>query len=66
MCHPRRGSRHGHAARCTCGCCSCGCAGSFRRFYSSQEELECLEAYRDELVKELAGVDERLSELKGK
>jgi hypothetical protein len=30
---------------CTCGCCGCG--PSFRRFFSSEEEQECLETYRD-------------------
>ncbi|MHB9035684.1 MAG: hypothetical protein ACYC64_03395 [Armatimonadota bacterium] len=41
--------------------CTCGCG---RRFYSSKEERERIECYRDELKKELAGVEERLSELK--
>jgi hypothetical protein len=50
---------------CTCGCCGCGCGPSFRRFFSSKEELECLEAYRDQLKKEVDGVDERVRELKG-
>jgi len=51
---------------CACGCCGCGCGPSFRRFFSSKEEQECLEAYSDELRKELAGVEERIKELKGK
>lgn len=51
---------------CTCGCCGCGCAPAFRRFFSSKEEAECLEAYKDQLEKELAGVEERLEELKKK
>jgi hypothetical protein len=46
---------------CTCGC---GCGPSFRRFYSLEEERERLESYKDELKKELAGVEERLTELK--
>jgi hypothetical protein len=51
---------------CTCGCCGCGCAPSFRRFISSEEEQECLETYRDQLKKELAGVEEHIKELKAK
>lgn len=51
---------------CTCGCCGCGCAPSFRRFFSPKEEQECLEAYREQLSKELAGVEERIKELGGK
>jgi hypothetical protein len=46
---------------CTCGCCGCG--PSFRRFFSWDEEKERLESYRDQLQKELAGVEERLKEL---
>ena len=47
-------------AGCACGCCGCGCGSSFRRFFSSQEQREGLENYRDQLKKELAGVKERL------
>ena len=64
MCRPRGGSRHTGMMGCACGCCGCG--PSFRRFFSSKEEQECLEAYRDELRKELAGVEEHIEELKGK
>lgn len=66
MCRPGGGSRHIRGMSCSCGCCGCGCGSSFRRFFSSKEEQECLEAYRDELRKELAGVEERIEELKGK
>ena len=51
---------------CTCGCCGCGCGTSFRRFFSSEEKEECLETYRNQLKKELAGVEERIKELKCK
>ena len=64
MCQPREGQTH--TAGCTCGCCRCGCGPSFRRFLSSKEEQEGLETYKDELKKELAGVEERIKELKGK
>ena len=51
---------------CTCGCCGCGCGSSFRRFFSSKEEQECLETYKDQLKKELDGVEERIQRLKCK
>lgn len=43
--------------------CGCGCGSSFRRFFSSAEEKECLENYREQLKKELAGVEERIKKL---
>ncbi|NIS63499.1 MAG: hypothetical protein GTO13_23270 [Proteobacteria bacterium] len=52
------------APSCSCGCWGCG--PSFRRFFSSKEEKECLEAYKEELKKELAGVENRIREIKGK
>lgn len=45
------------------GCC---CNGFPRRFYTAKEEQEALEAYRDELKKELAGVEEHLNQIKKK
>jgi len=59
MCRPFEGSRgFGHG-----GCC-CG-GGFFRRLYiSREEERDWLEKYKDELKKELAGVEERLKEFK--
>ena len=51
-------------AGCTGGCC--GCDPGFRRFFSSIEEKEYLENYRDHLKKELAGVEESIAALKGK
>jgi flagellar motility protein MotE (MotC chaperone) len=45
--------------------CEPSCCGSFvRRFATSGERREKLESYREELKKELAGVEERLEELK--
>jgi len=52
-----------HMSGCGCGCCGCGCGSSFRRFFSSEEKRESLETYRDQLTKELAGVDERIKKL---
>ena len=64
MCQPMKRQRCSTVSGCTCGCCGCG--AGFRRFFSSKEEQECLEAYRDQLKKELAGVEERISECRGK
>ena len=46
--------------------CNCGCGMLFRRFISSKEETERLEEYRDQLKKEIIGVEERIQELKSK
>ena len=62
MCEPRQGPRRPGTTACTCGCCGCG--PSFRRFFSSDEERECLETYTKQLEKELSGVQERIKELK--
>lgn len=63
MCQTRESQRYTSVRGCTCGCRGCG--PSFRRFFSSKEELECLETYHDQLKKELAGVEERIKELQG-
>jgi len=55
----------GHAGPCSCGCCS-GHGGFARRFISKAEKLEKLEEYKDQLKKELAGVEERIQELECK
>jgi hypothetical protein len=45
--------------------CEPSCCGPFvRRFATAGERREKLESYREELKKELAGVEERLDELK--
>lgn len=64
MCQPGRTSRNRGTFGCTCGCCGCG--PGFRRFFSSEEERECVESYRHQLEKELAGVEEHINELKSK
>jgi hypothetical protein len=55
------------------GCCSEGtpthvgpaaCCGVARRFSTKEERREALESYREELKKELTGVEERLDELR--
>ena len=63
MCQPRAAAKSGGMGGCTCGCCGCGCGPSFRRFFSAREERESLESYKDQLQKELAGVEERIKEL---
>jgi hypothetical protein len=39
------------------------CCGMSRRFVTKEERRESLAAYKDQLSKELAGVEERLAEL---
>lgn len=60
MCQPAKMSRPEVAAGNCCGPCQCGCCPPLRRFYSSEEQRERLENYRDQLKKELAGVEERI------
>jgi len=44
--------------------CGCGTTAGFgRRFLSSEEEVERLKMYREELLKEAAEVDKRISSL---
>jgi hypothetical protein len=52
------GDVHGAHAAFAHACCSVP-----RHFVSKDERREALEAYKDQLKKELAGVDERLQEL---
>jgi hypothetical protein len=47
-------------------CCCCGPELVPRHFVSSKEEAERLEKYKEQLEKEIAGVDERMDELKKK
>jgi len=60
MCQPKMAHKSSGLTGCTCGCCGCGTG--FRRFFSTQEKRECLENYRDQLKKELAGVEECIKE----
>ena len=46
--------------------CGCGCVPMNRGFFSANDEKECLEAYMDQLKKELDGVEERIEYLKTK
>lgn len=54
------GGWHGHHH------CCCGGGRGWRRFMSPAEELERLHDYLAELKKEMAGVEARIHELKGK
>lgn len=63
MCQTRSEARHMAMPGCGCGC---GCGPLFRCFYSSEETHERLERYRNQLEKELSGVEERIKELEGK
>lgn len=65
MCQPRVSQQYVHMAGCNCGCCGCGCGPPFRAFIATEEQLERLKNYRDQLEKELAGVQERIGEIKG-
>lgn len=61
MCQPRASQR----TLGTCGCnCGCGCGTFFRRFISAKEQQERLEEYKEQLKKEVAGVEDRIQELK--
>jgi len=40
----------------------CGCR--FRQFLSPEEEVERLESYKEQLRKEISGVESRIKELK--
>jgi len=66
MCQPRGSQRTLGAWGCNCGCCGFGYGMFSRRFISAKEEQKRLEEYKDQLNKELAGVEERIKELKGK
>jgi hypothetical protein len=57
--------RQSHHGCCDCAPVCCSPHGFTRRFVSAEERRECLKQYREELEKEIAGVDERIQELKG-
>lgn len=61
MCQPTIAHRRIGLTECRCGC---GCDLGFRRFVSPQEEREWLENYRDQLKKELAGVEDHIKKSK--
>jgi hypothetical protein len=63
MCCAPRGSSVA-SRQVAAGGCGCGPAPGFgRRFLSSEEEVELLKTYRQELLKEAAEVEQRISSL---
>ncbi len=69
------GHGFGHGGGHGSGCCTShhgmghhGCCqgGGWRRFISPAEQLEYLHNYLEELKKEMAGVEAKIHELKGK
>jgi hypothetical protein len=70
------GGGFGHGMGMGSGCCTSTphhgmghhgcCSSSWRRFISPAEQLEYLHKYLEELKKEMAGVEARIHELKGK
>jgi hypothetical protein len=58
------GCCNGHEAyRLLRGHASASCCGLPRHFVSKSERVEALESYRDQLRRELEGVEERLQDL---
>jgi len=47
-----------------CCCCGPGSGHPRRRYVSTNERIERLETYREQLKKELEGVDEAIGELR--
>lgn len=66
MCQSRGNQRTSGVRGCSCGCCGCGCGPFFRRFLTEQEEAERLEEYKEQLKKELEGLEERIQEFQQK
>ena len=63
MCQPRARQKSFGAWGCNCGR---GSVMFFRRFMSKKEKKEMLEEYKDQLKKELAGVEEHIQKFKNK
>jgi hypothetical protein len=57
MCHP-------HAKQMPHTGCCCGCGQIPRHFVSKREKAEKLQKYVNELKKEIAGVEEKIQDLK--
>jgi hypothetical protein len=61
-CDPKEAKTIKAEVDCSSGCC----CGSFRRFATKKEQLECLEKYKEQLQNELTGVNEKIKDLSGK
>ncbi len=59
MCQPRE-------SQSTSGVRGCSCGPFFRRFLTAKEKEGRLGEYKEQLKKELEGVEERIQELKDK
>jgi hypothetical protein len=46
--------------------CHCGCGSVFRHFITAEEEKKQLEEYKEQLKKELQGVEECIQDIKDK
>jgi uncharacterized protein (DUF983 family) len=66
MCQPRGSQSTSGVRGCNCGCCGCGRGPFFRRFITAKEEEERLGEYKEQLKKELEGIEEHIQELKRK
>lgn len=64
MCQPRGSQSTSGVRVCNCGCCGCGCGPFFRRFITAKEKEERLGEYKEQLKKELEGLEEYTQELK--
>ena len=63
-CDPREGKKTAECCESLIACCAPG--RMVRRFRSAKEEEEQLQTYKEELEKEIAGVSERIQELRKK
>ena len=59
MCQPRERQRTVGVGGCNCGC---GCGPFSRRFLTAKEKEERMEEYREQLKKELEGLEEHIQE----
>ncbi len=63
MCQPKTHPKAMGIEGCDCGC---SCGPTFRHFMSKEEKKGNLEAYRDQLKKEISGLDECIQDLEKK
>ena len=61
MCQPKERQRNVGVGGCNCGC---GCGPFSRRFITTKEKEERLEEYREQLKKELEGLEEHIQKLR--
>jgi hypothetical protein len=64
LCCEPEGTSQAQDACCECGPVCCPPHGMVRRFVSAKEKQECLEQYKEQLEKEIAGVNERIQKMK--